>query len=353
MPLGRGDARASSRALRRTGVRGRARATGSRRSRRRRIRSHAPRASCPPRQERYAAIAREVQAGARRMVICGMHVHVGLDDDELRIDVMNQLSYFVPHLLALSCSSPFWEGDDMGMQSFRLMLFSRCRAPACRSASRATASSAGISTRWCATASSRTPPRSGGTSARARAIRRSRRASSTAARSLDDAVCLAALIVSLVRMLYRLRRDNKSWRRYPHMLIAENRWRAMRFASTRACSISRAASWCRLRELLEELIALVREDAEALCCLREVEYIRTILTSGTSAHRQIRAVRRCARRGRQRSRGAAGSCGFFGAGDRARSCGLIFRTPRSDACVAPLWASSAPSLARTPRQQGI
>ena len=75
-------------------------------------------------QERYATIAREVQGGARRMVICGMHVHVGLDDDELRIDVMNQLAYFVPHLLALSCSSPFWEGDDMGMQSFRLMLLS-------------------------------------------------------------------------------------------------------------------------------------------------------------------------------------------------------------------------------------
>jgi len=74
--------------------------------------------------ERYADIAREVQGGARRMIICGMHVHVGLDDDELRVDVMNQLTYFVPHLLALSCSSPFWEGEDMGMQSFRLMLLS-------------------------------------------------------------------------------------------------------------------------------------------------------------------------------------------------------------------------------------
>jgi carboxylate-amine ligase len=74
--------------------------------------------------ERYADIAREVQGGARRMIICGMHVHVGLDDDELRVDVMNQLTYFVPHLLAMSCSSPFWEGDDMGMQSFRLMLLS-------------------------------------------------------------------------------------------------------------------------------------------------------------------------------------------------------------------------------------
>jgi carboxylate-amine ligase len=74
--------------------------------------------------ERYADIAREVQGGARRMVICGRHVHVGLEDDDMRIDVMNQLTYFVPHLLALSCSSPFWEGDDMGMQSFRLMLLS-------------------------------------------------------------------------------------------------------------------------------------------------------------------------------------------------------------------------------------
>lgn len=59
-------------------------------------------------KERYHVLARDMQAVARRLLICGMHVHVGIDDDELRIDVMNQVSYFLPHLLALSTSSPFW-----------------------------------------------------------------------------------------------------------------------------------------------------------------------------------------------------------------------------------------------------
>ena len=64
-----------------------------------------------------------MQGAARRLLICGMHVHVGIDDDELRIDLMNQMSYFLPHLLALSCSSPFWNGRDTGLKSYRLTIF--------------------------------------------------------------------------------------------------------------------------------------------------------------------------------------------------------------------------------------
>jgi len=75
------------------------------------------------RKERYDDLTHEMQAAARRLVICGMHVHVGIDDDELRIDLMNQLSYFLPHLLALSCSSPFWNGRDTGLKSYRLTIF--------------------------------------------------------------------------------------------------------------------------------------------------------------------------------------------------------------------------------------
>ncbi len=72
---------------------------------------------------RYASLYQEMQTAARRLLVCGMHVHVGIDDDELRIDLMNQFSYFLPHLLALSCSSPFWEGQDTGLKSYRLTVF--------------------------------------------------------------------------------------------------------------------------------------------------------------------------------------------------------------------------------------
>lgn len=77
----------------------------------------------PTARARYSSLYQEMQTAARRLLICGMHVHVGIDDDELRIDLMNQFSYFLPHLLALSCSSPFWEGQDTGLKSYRLTVF--------------------------------------------------------------------------------------------------------------------------------------------------------------------------------------------------------------------------------------
>jgi carboxylate-amine ligase len=247
--------------------------------------------------ERYAAIAREVQAGARRMVICGMHVHVGLDDDELRIDVMNQLTYFVPHLLALSCSSPFWEGDEMGMQSFRLMLLSSLP----RTGLPEVFESYGEFRRhldalvrngliedttkiwWDIRPSSRYP------TLETRVF--------DCCTHLDDAVSLAALNLSLVRMLYRLRRDNKTWRRYPRMLIAENRWRAMRYGSDASLLDLARGELVPFGDLLEELLAITREDAIALDCLSECEHARMILKRGTSAHQQLDLYQRARSQG--------------------------------------------------------
>jgi carboxylate-amine ligase len=236
--------------------------------------------------ERYADIAREVQGGARRMLICGMHVHIGLEDDELRVDVMNQLSYFVPHLLALSCSSPFWEGEDMGMQSFRLMLLSSLP----RTGLPEHFDSYGEFRRhldalvrngliedttkiwWDIRPSSRYP------TLETRVF--------DCCTHLDDAVCLAALNLSVVRMLYRLRRENKSWRRYPRMLIAENRWRAMRFGSDGSLLDLARGELVPFNELVDELLSIIRDDAEALGCLAETEHARIILKRGTSAHQQ-------------------------------------------------------------------
>ena len=72
---------------------------------------------------RYQALARDFAGIGRRLAICGMHVHVGIEDEELRIDLMNQARYFLPHLLMLSTSSPFWQGEDTGLKSYRLAVF--------------------------------------------------------------------------------------------------------------------------------------------------------------------------------------------------------------------------------------
>src|SRR3546814_10402892 len=73
--------------------------------------------------DHYNTLVTDMQAVARRLLICGMHVHVGVADDELRIDLMNQVAYFLPHLLALSTSSPFWRGEDTGLLSYRINVF--------------------------------------------------------------------------------------------------------------------------------------------------------------------------------------------------------------------------------------
>src|SRR5215470_13081721 len=78
----------------------------------------------PTPRERYASLGHDLQAVGRRLVICGLHVHAGIEDEELRIDLMNQVAYFLPHLLALSTSSPFWRGEETGLKSYRMSVFS-------------------------------------------------------------------------------------------------------------------------------------------------------------------------------------------------------------------------------------
>ena len=238
-------------------------------------------------KERYFSLAREMQAAARRMMICGMHVHVGIDDDELRIDLMNQMSYFLPHLLALSCSSPFWEGEQTGLKSFRLTVFNSLPRT-------------GLPERFESYGEFKrhldTLIRNGliqDTTKLWWDLRPSSRYPTLETRimdcctSVDDSICLAALVVTTPRMLFRLRRANQTWRRYPTVLIAENRWRAMRYSYDEQLLDLAKSELVPFPELIEDLLGLVREDAEALGCVKEVEHARTILKRGTSAHRQL------------------------------------------------------------------
>jgi len=221
------------------------------------------------------------------MVICGMHVHVGLDDDELRIDLLSQMTYFLPHLLALSTSSPFWEGQDTGLKSYRLTVFDalpRTGLPedfASYSEYRRHVDvlvDAGIIKDssmiwWDLRPSERYP------TLETRIFDMCTR--------LDDAVCLAALTVCILRRLYRLRLDNQRWRRYSPMLVNENRWRAMRYGTDEGLLDLAKGEIVEFRQLLKEILALIEEDAAELGCVDEVKHAKKILKRGTSAHRQI------------------------------------------------------------------
>jgi len=239
-------------------------------------------------KERYDELTHEMQGAARRLVICGMHVHVGIGDDELRIDLMNQMSYFLPHLLALSCSSPFWRGRDTGLKSYRLTIFDalpRTGLPE-RFASYAEYQrhvsilmNAGLiedSTRiwWDLRPSARYP------TIETRIM--------DVCTRLEDTVALASLLMCILRMLYRLRTRNQRWRLYTPMLIRENRWRAMRYSFDEGLIDLAKGAVVPFSDLLDELCSLVSEDAKALGCEKEIAGVHKILSRGTSAHRQLK-----------------------------------------------------------------
>jgi len=244
-------------------------------------------------KDRYIDLTREMQAAARRLLICGMHVHVGIEDQELRIDLMSQLSYFLPHLLALSCSSPFWEGENTGLKSYRLTVFDglpRTGLPEefasfgeyerhvdiligaglMKDASRIW---------WDLRPSARFP------TLETRIM--------DVCTNVDHAASMVALTVCLLRMLYRLRRDNQRWRVYARMLVNENRWRAMRYSVDEGMIDFARGEIVPFDELLHELMDFVAEDAKALGCETELNRLPLILSQGTSAHRQISVFDKC------------------------------------------------------------
>lgn len=245
----------------------------------------------PTDRDRYKVMAEDLGMVARRMVICGMHVHAGIEDPDLRIDLMNQVRYFLPHLLTLSTSSPFWGTHNTGLKSYRISTF-------------------------------RTMPRTGlpqefaswseyqrhvDVLVRARIIedstkiwwdvRPSARFPTLEMRITDvctrveDSITVAALYLSILHMLYRLRRNNQRWRQYAPMLISENIWRAQRYGVEGTLMDFGRGVLVPFSELVEEMIEIIRPDAEELGCLAQVERARDIVKDGTSAERQIQVVK--------------------------------------------------------------
>lgn len=237
-------------------------------------------------KERYNLLEAALQGVVRRLLICGMHVHVGIDDEDLRIELMNQVTYFLPHLLAISGSSPFWHGEDTGLKSYRTAVF-------------------------------RSLPRTGlpnefegwtdyqqhvevlvGTGVIEDAsrlwwdIRPSTKYPTLEMRStdictrVDDAVTIASCYVALLAMLFRLRAENRRWRQYSRMLIQENIWRAQRYGVDQSLIDFGRGALVPMSELAEELIELVRQESDELGVAGYVENTRRIVAEGTSSDRQ-------------------------------------------------------------------
>lgn len=238
-------------------------------------------------KDRYRDLARDLAGIGRRLAICGMHVHVGIEDDELRIDLMNQMRYFLPHLLMLSTSSPFWQGEDTGLKSYRLSVFDEMPR-------------SGIPGKFDSFNQYRRTVDvlvGGGVIEDATKIwwdvRPSARFPTLELRitdvcpRLDDAMTVAALYLCIARMLFRLRSLNMSWRGYPLLLLEENRWRAQRYGVDGSLFDFGKGQLVPFADLVEELIGLVAPDAAALGCEAEIANAREIARRGTGADRQL------------------------------------------------------------------
>ena len=237
--------------------------------------------------ERYQAIVADLQGVTRQLIISGLHVHVGIEDPDLRIDLMDQAAYFLPHLLALSTSSPFWEGRDTGLKSYRMSVFGALPRT-------------GLPEKFDSWSDFRRHVdvlvRAGIIEDSSKVwwhIRPSERYPTLEMRvtdlptKMEDTIAVASMYVCLLRMLWRLKLENRRWRSYANFLLSENLWRAQRYGvSDRLIDFGRG-ELVAFPDLLEELVELVRPDAEALDCVAEVEHTRTICERGSSADRQL------------------------------------------------------------------
>ena len=213
---------------------------------------------------RYRQIACDLAGVGRRLNTCGMHVHVAIEDDDLRIHLMNEVRDFLPLLLALSTSSPFWQGEDTGLKSFRLAVTDaqpRSGLPeafaswhdyeqAVSALSRSGAVEDASKIWWDLRPSPRFPTLE-------------MRITDVCTR-VEDALTIAAIFTCLCRMLYRLQRDGLTWHAYPVLLLNENRWRAQRYGVGGSLIGYSQAQLVTCAELVDKLIELIGPDAEAL-----------------------------------------------------------------------------------------
>jgi len=252
--------------------------------------------------ERYKDLESHMQEVARRMLIFGMHVHVGFGTEheqlELMIDIQNQLRYFLPHILILTTSSPFWHGRQTGLKSYRSIIFENLPRtgipPTFKSfyeykAFVETLGKAGsIGKRRDGKADYTKlwwdcrPQEDFGTLE----IR-----VSDICTTVDEAICIAALIQAICAKLVKLRNQNQSWRIYRTELIAENKWRAVRWGLDGKLVDYGKAEAVPARFLVRELIEFVDDVVDDLGSRRDVEYIMTILQNGTSSDRQLESYR--------------------------------------------------------------
>ena len=239
--------------------------------------------------ERYAQIVADLQEVARGNLVFGLHVHVGIEDRELAVQIMNDARYFLPHLLALSTNSPFWVGRNTGFKSFRTRVFGRFPRTDIPELFE-TASDFDEYVRILVKTGSIENGRMIWWDVRPHPVFSTIefRVCDVPMRA-DESIALAALIQAICAKLYKLRSMNLGWRRYRRAFIAENKWRATRYGIEGKLIDFGKEEEVPFPDLAAELLEFVDDVVDELESRREVESIRWILENGSGADRQLRA----------------------------------------------------------------
>lgn len=237
--------------------------------------------------ERYTQLASDLRDVAKRLLIFGMHVHVGIDDPELRIDVMNQARYFMPHVLALTTSSPFFQGRDTGLKSYRSVIFENMPRSGLPPSFNAWSDYQDFIDTLVTARSIDEPTKIWWDIRPHPAFPTLEFRIADVCTKVEEVMCVAGVLVALVATLIEARKKNRTWRHYRHHLITENKWRAVRYGLDgklidfgKRCEVP-------ARTLMLELLDLLDPVLDELGVRREVEYMHTIMEEGSSADRQL------------------------------------------------------------------
>ena len=238
--------------------------------------------------QHYAALIDEMQMLAESLLIFGMHVHVGIDDREAQIHLMNAARYFLPHLLALSTSSPFWMGRKTGLKSYRSEIFKkfpRTDIPDYFSSYSEFENYVNLLLKT-------------GCIDKPKKIWWDVRPHPTfptlefrvcdIPSKVDEVIAIAALIQAIIAKLSKLYRQNMGFRLYRRALIQENKWRAVRWGLDGNLIDFGKQTEVPVRNLILELLEFVDDVVDELGSRKELQYIHTIMMNGTSADRQLR-----------------------------------------------------------------
>lgn len=243
--------------------------------------------------ERYAGVKQDMQDLAQRLLIFGTHVHIGIEDREFMIEAMNVARYLLPHLLCLSTSSPFWLGRNTGLMSYRSIIFRNFPRTGIPREFRSWNDFSEVVNMMvktnCIPNGSKIwwdiRPNWNYPTLEIRVC--------DVCTRVDEAVCVAAIYQAIIYKVWKLRRDNLTFRVYPAEYIEENKWRAVRYGLDGKLIDLGKQQEMPARDLCREMINWFIDDVvDELGSRKEVEYAYKILENGTSAHRQLETYKR-------------------------------------------------------------